>query len=884
MCAAKAGEIHALAGKVPFTRADGSCAEGDHFCDWAETPPDPADTCFVANTNLRRAEAELGKGPARPAAVSAWDGRSEPLLYRRVDDHLHLRAEERRMLTRNGFVVLDRAEMHSYVAAYHDVFQEQLPVFISADSVLHSIFRSNDVLLEDIERHDLVPRLDRVLERLRAALRASAGVYPRELQADLDLYLAVPNALLHGLSRGSMDAKNNPQRATLFGAEEQVWKLMEGIQQPDLAEVELFGRARMIDFSQYVPRGHYAGMGHGGVDLSGDRTVQYTGYFQAMTWLQRLELNLVSRACRSSQPGAIPDPSETPREVRLALALAELVARSGVAQDMARFEEIYSTFGGSREDLPVEALGEILRRERIRPSEESAPARLRALIGEGHVRKARVHYMPELDPGAKLPVITTFFGARVPPDVPGMADALEAVKYKRPFGHDLLGVMLGHARARERLTPDAPFAILDQAHQAMESGTGKDLYGRWLAAVLTLKQLPQGTLPGFMKTPAYADLRLGSALVGYAQIRHNYVLLSAQGYDSYGCEIPDGFVEPLPELYARLADYARAARGMGKLPKGTSGEYFSRVEKVMRTLEAISRKELRGEPLGDAEKRWLGMVAEYTPVGGYSDSGAPPKYTGWYFDLFPDREKGASSGADFVADLGTSVQNDDVYSVGAEAPRLGVFMVETGGAPRVFVGPVAKGYERHDKIAERPTDETAWSKAHSPGPWTRSFLAPPPVEPPLRVEHFGCDDGSARILVQSTASLGGAELTLLDHHGDPASAAAPLTVGPEGAILVFDEGKPRKKTNEPAPFGDDSHSPSSLFEGLHLHVRDLGPSGLGNGPFDLRSGPSVYHSLTGTSEGADHLRVKRPYSNFGAAMLFGAMAPSPAPATPSSLR
>ena len=64
----------------------------------------------------------------------------------------------------------------------------------------------------------------------------------------------------------------------------------------EMATITLFGRARVVDFSQYEPRGHYKsreGM---------------APYFRASMWLSRLELNLVSRSSRSSAPGFTPDP------------------------------------------------------------------------------------------------------------------------------------------------------------------------------------------------------------------------------------------------------------------------------------------------------------------------------------------------------------------------------------------------------------------------------------------------------------------------------------------------------------------------------------------------------------------------------------------------
>jgi len=45
-----------------------------------------------------------------------------------------------------------------------------------------------------------------------------------------------------------------------------------------------------------------------------------------------------------------------------------------------------------------------------------------------------------------------------------------------------------------------------------------------------------------------------------------------------------------------------------------------------------------GHVLTAAERRWLGMVAELSLDLGAQTTGYPPMYTGWYFDLFIDRQ------------------------------------------------------------------------------------------------------------------------------------------------------------------------------------------------------------------------------------------------------
>src|SRR5262249_62067584 len=109
----------------------------------------------------------------------------------------------------------------------------------------------------------------------------------------------------------------------------------------ELARVTLFGRPRLVDFTQYGPRGHYAS----------DEFMQR--YFRAAMWASRLEFNLVSRSSRSSDPGPEPDPSETPREAIAALALADLAVRSGADKLIADLDAAWAALAGRREDVSI---------------------------------------------------------------------------------------------------------------------------------------------------------------------------------------------------------------------------------------------------------------------------------------------------------------------------------------------------------------------------------------------------------------------------------------------------------------------------------------------------------------------------------------------------
>jgi len=208
---------------------------------------------------------------------------------------------------------------------------------------------------------------------------------------------------------------------------------------------------------------------------------------------------------------------------------------------------------------------------------------------------------------------------------------------------------------------------LDRARQRLaEAPRTDDLFTAWLDAIRALARPVEGATPSFMRTEAYADLRLNTTIAAYAQLRHNHVLIAGQPYGEGGCEIPDGYVEPAPEVYDALARYADlGARQIGQLsPTAAARDYFARLGTIARVLAAISRIELAGQPLPVEAQRFLGMVSEIGPYG----SDGRPTYTGWYFDLFIDRED-AISHADFIADYATSPSG--VGYVGAQPPVLG---------------------------------------------------------------------------------------------------------------------------------------------------------------------------------------------------------------------
>ncbi len=713
-------------------------------------PPKPA-MCDIAPQNLAAAAKEIFATPltkANSPTWPKWDRMKKPAYFDLVTKRFALSKSELAALARDGFVVPARLPADSYAMSYHEIYQSELPLFVSIDSILNAIYLSNDSLLQTLEVSRLRGLVDKVLTTAHCALPKFAADYPGETAHDLDLYLTVARTLLTGAPVPSA-----------LGVDAEAKVLVDKANAAAKMEtVQLFGRARTLDFTQFTPRGHYAG----------DSDMQ--GYFRAGMWLGRLEWNLVSRSCRSSQPDPSADPSETPREAVDALALADLVEKAGELPDVGALDQAFALLAGRREDV---SLGQLvaLRKKAGIDSLKSADAasKLKAVIGNQFHRTTRFHYMP--DGTSELPVISTFLGPRIVPDgtalmplvqpnVPGREN-IHAADVAYALGHDRAkayesaelakfpALAAGLESARKTLTP--PFA-------------GEDLYGAWLTAVQGLSEV-QGVLPSFASTDAYRDLRIDSAIAGFGEIRHNYVLIAAQTYFQGGCATPDAYVEPAPKTYAALVDYA--ARGSAAIktldPDDVThaGEYFQRLGATLRVLQRIQSEELGGHPLSDVEKRWLSYVMEFQA----GSTGSPPRHDGWYFDLFRDREEGLKTST-FVADYFTGAS---VAYVGVDRVDTGIFVVDVGGAPRLMVGPVAHAYEHHGDGGPRLDDAAALKLASKdkPSPWSASYTIAAVAAPDLRVAQAVDEKLGAKVFaldVDTTSDPGKIVFELLDHH------------------------------------------------------------------------------------------------------------------------
>ncbi len=300
-----------------------------------------------------------------------------------------------------------------------------------------------------------------------------------------------------------------------------------------------------------------------------------------------------------------------------------------------------------------------------------------------------------------------------------------------PRGLDVQAV-LGSERALEILTAEGDADYDGYAEQLAklqqefvdlpEEQWVENLYWNWLYTLRPLLEAKGEGYPAFMQSPAWTDKDAHTWLGSWAELRHDTILYAKQSYTILAesampePKLAQGYVEPQPEVYARLAALTaqmRAGLGERGLLNDEMGRKMERMETLLLALKTISEKELRGEGLTSEEYaaiRFIGDTLENLTT-------------------FSEEIKGEiTSEADermaLIADVHTDANTGQVLEegVGDAFPIYVVVLVE--GRQTVAMGGTFSYYEFKHPLDDRLTDE-AWQEMSllpdRPG-WTGSFI------------------------------------------------------------------------------------------------------------------------------------------------------------------
>ena len=787
---------------------------------------------LTQNENLT-ADGLLAQYPAGQFAANADPIDPESATFwQEINAEYNLTPDERLLLQKHGFVVTERLTSTSFGRAYLDIYHQDLPVFVSTDSILHALHMSYDEILVSTEEAYFIPKVTELLRKLHDEVPKLAEKYADTPQLvpmlrDLDLYLAVTLKLL-----------NKPVSLVYPENQASVNQLLDAISSQQALDYPLFAETlRTLDFSQFTPRGHYT------------RTPELTAYFQAMIWLGRTEVYL------TKPKGAIPEPTDADiqRQTIGAILLLEAAEASGVIPLLEEIDETLRFLIGESDNVTLNNLREVRDEIDIKDARElldvavwkDFQATLLAKPFSSQRILSQILFSSGASAGQIEPasaflllgqrfVIDSFITANVVFDrikggvrrmLPSTLDVLFAL------GNDAAPQLLEDELRQFNYAPNLAslrYLIDDYAEETWD----ETLYSGWLNSIRMLNPPDDRSIfPSFMRTAAWWQQKMNTQLAAWAQLRHDNLLYVKQSYTGgIVCSYPKSLVEPIPEFYDAVSRFAnnaaqrfRGVRFENAHLKDRIVTYFEEMSGICDALADIARKELVQTPLLDAEKDFLKRMLFDVP------SGCTIEYKGWYSRLYYTREDGLLKEDLVVADVHTAPTDAAggfvgwVVHAGTGRINLAVVVCDHGdGQPSAYIGPVMSYHERVTTNFKRLTDEE----------WQTEYQASPSYRPPLVNLYLADENGNVRGTNPQTLFL--------------SDGNTPAAVDAQGRLLL-PLGRVKQTAlfqNFPNPFNPETWIPFNLADDAKISLAIYDAQGRQIRTLDLghqRAGTYVTH-------------------------------------------
>jgi hypothetical protein len=558
-----------------------------------------------------------------------------------------LSPEAEEMLLTNGFVVIRNPLFgggEDIQEAYDDLKDRDLPIFVTTDSLLHLYHIQFGETLRRIEEDEFFADIWELTAALLDDAVEKRGSASGDLEEALErnaAFLAVGLRLLEPagdqVCSGSEYECNGWQ--TQFTEEEaeafsaHVPSFTEEFVDAELALIGAAGGFEtsplflyIEDYSQYVPRGHYT------------RSEKLKNYFKTLMWYGRMSFLLKSRLIEDAHVSQDPERDADIQTMQAALLAAALAENPELRQIWDRIYSVTSFYVGLSDDLTfyeyLEAMNAVFGAAFDPDDLDSVTVdSLKARLAE--YRSPRIYggtgncsipppYTPEQADqcledtkgmrlmGQRFVPDSYVFSNLVGPytgDFTGSGEPFTLVGTIRGFprGLDIMA-MLGSQRAAALLEEagDRDYEKYDEAFDALreeldgfsEQQWNGNLTMAWLSSLRPLLEAFGEGYPSFMRSEAWLDKELVTALASWTEQRHDTILYAKQSYTMdasadfpYPPQATAGYVEPVPHFYNRLLALTRMTRegldAMGVLDD-TLPSRSSRERRSRRTTSSFS--------------------------------------------------------------------------------------------------------------------------------------------------------------------------------------------------------------------------------------------------------------------------------------------------------
>jgi len=694
----------------------------------------------------------------------------------KVSRNLGFKADEA-LIKKNGFMVVPYpyGRTDDIVKPYEDLKEAEIPIFVTADTLLHLYHVQFDESLKDIEEREFY---DDILALTMTMQRESLRFYNNIFQGDTHKQHREAARLLVGYTTVALALLEDQSKASIP-------KFVEKEVSRELALIEAhkgFSKSPLFmykeDYSQYVPRGHYT------------RSDKLKRYFKAMMWYGRMTFllkggephgpsapYLVSAAEATRQTSAaalltqqcICSPQKKLPDGRLFKEVLERIYTVtafyvGLADDLGFEEYEYAIEqippGSVKLPIMYESSHDVLRRELAKLQQPAIYS------GTGGQETAGTASQPEelvkaLDKSTGFRLMGQRFipdsyvmGQLVFPTV-GNPNRQDMFTYVKTFGGGIRGfprgldvmALLGSSRARELLAElgdddygsnetgtnikyDVVFNRLKDEFDALsESDWNRNIYWSWLHALKPfLNDLGAG-YPTFMTTQGWRDKSMTTALASWAQLRHDTILYSKQSYTmrkrtgvGVGGGVRrkpvEGYVEPVPEFYARMLALTRMTlKGLNEMNVLTplAIERLKGLDEIIARLLEISEKELAHQELSRQDYAFIRNFGEKLEKSAHNS---------------PNRRNARTKDSmktTLIADVHTDQNSGKVLEEGTGyVDMIVVCYLQPDGRLVLGAGPVLSYYEFKHPMQDRLTDEK----------WRQLLQAPDAPSRPVWVENF----------------------------------------------------------------------------------------------------------------------------------------------------
>jgi hypothetical protein len=678
----------------------------------------------------------------------------DALYFDSLDAFYNFTEYEKSLIEDHGFMVSERLKRISFGESLLQIFNQDFPVYVSTDAILHAYHVSYDRILQDMEIGLLEPKLIELLNGLRASMPELHNKYSlipdmMTMLRDVDVYLTVPLILMQQTS-----SPYYPENTSLVN------NVLSWIEAEQADTNTLFSsNCRNYDWSQFKPRGHY-------VYNPGDPlAVNQEPYFKTMMWFGRIELYLMAPLA-----GQYPCPGQTFEDVQRqaidAMLIDELYDFAAVEPLHQEIDNVIKFFVGESDNVTLDNLDYLKQAVSLDSASQLLDSLKMVEFKDTLSNQAfayqlilsQILYSNPTNPDSIVPASAfLMFGQRFVIDSYVTATVVydritymgEKICRLFPSTLDVL-FSLGNSASAQLLVNE-----LDEYHYSTNLAALRylidhydsefwesSIYNYWLNSIRKLNPPEDRTdLPAFMKTAAFWQQKMNTQLSSWTELRHDNLLYAKQSYTGGTvCSYPYSFVEPFPDFYSNLQNlcneastYFTSLNFPDPVRKTRIINYFNRFNGIADTLQSISEKELAGIQFSPGEISFLQNMLYATGQSGIA-------FDGWYPHLFYDDPfrgefgyEGLMDSDYLVADIHTTPTDcgggylGAISHVGTGNINLGIFVTENHlGELTAFVGPVTSYYEYRTTNFLRLTDEE-WASTYLQSAlrpeWVNIYLA-----------------------------------------------------------------------------------------------------------------------------------------------------------------